>query len=166
MDHVFSLPLSGANWRSLSLLRGFGPPPPKMALPFTGSAHTPFPGYKTIVMQAGLHRYKPLQHTVKETMVYLTQVPITSQTLSDRSVLLQMTRHIWNTRIIQSGSFLQTDRSLEELNFDTPGTYNCVARAWQYGIKIATKHKLVNCSAGLIQNLFYSGKIRRDNIYY
>ncbi len=48
MDHVFSLPLSGANWCSLSLLWGFGPPFPKMALPFTGSAHTPFPGYKTV----------------------------------------------------------------------------------------------------------------------
>ncbi len=47
MGHVFSLPLSGANWRSLSLPWGLGPPSPKMALPFTGSAHTPFPGYKT-----------------------------------------------------------------------------------------------------------------------
>ncbi len=46
--HVPPLPLSGANWRSLSLLWGSGPPFPKMALPFTGSAHTPFPGSNTL----------------------------------------------------------------------------------------------------------------------
>jgi hypothetical protein len=45
--HVFPLPLSRANWRSLSLLWGSGPPFPKMAPPFTGSAHTPFPGSNT-----------------------------------------------------------------------------------------------------------------------
>ncbi len=46
--HVFPLPLSGANWRSLSLLWGSGPPFSKMAPPFTGSAHTPFPGSNTL----------------------------------------------------------------------------------------------------------------------
>jgi hypothetical protein len=45
--HVFPLPLSGANWRSLSLLWGSGPPLPKMASPSTGSAHTPFLGSNT-----------------------------------------------------------------------------------------------------------------------
>ncbi len=45
--HVFPLPLSGANWRSLSLLWGSGPPLPKMAPPSTGSAHTPFLGSNT-----------------------------------------------------------------------------------------------------------------------
>jgi hypothetical protein len=48
VGHVFPLPLSGANWRSLSLLWGSGPPLPKMAPPSTGSAHTPFPGSETI----------------------------------------------------------------------------------------------------------------------
>jgi hypothetical protein len=46
--HVFPLPLSGANWRSLSLLWGSDPPFPKMAPPFTGSAHTPFLGSETL----------------------------------------------------------------------------------------------------------------------
>jgi hypothetical protein len=49
MGHVSPLPMSGANWRSLSLLWGLGPPFPKMAPSFTGSAHTPFPGYKTVL---------------------------------------------------------------------------------------------------------------------
>jgi hypothetical protein len=47
VSHVFPLPLSGANWHSLSLLWGSGPPLPKMAPPSTGSAHTPFLGSKT-----------------------------------------------------------------------------------------------------------------------
>ncbi len=42
--HVFSLSLSGANWRSLFPPWGSGPPFPKMAPSFTGSAHTPSPG--------------------------------------------------------------------------------------------------------------------------
>ncbi len=46
--HVFPLPLSGANWRSLSLLLGSGSPFPKMAPPSAGSAHTPFVGSKTL----------------------------------------------------------------------------------------------------------------------
>ncbi len=50
VGHVFPFPLSGANWRSLSLLWGSGPPFPNMAPPFTGSAHTPFPGSKTIII--------------------------------------------------------------------------------------------------------------------
>jgi hypothetical protein len=45
--HFFFLPLSGLNWRSLSLSWGSGPPFPKMAPPFTGSAHTPLPGSGT-----------------------------------------------------------------------------------------------------------------------
>jgi hypothetical protein len=45
--HVFPLPLSGANWRSLSPLWGSGPPLPKMAPLSTGSAHTPSPGSNT-----------------------------------------------------------------------------------------------------------------------
>ncbi len=49
-DHVFPLPLSGVNWRSLSLLWGSGPPLPKMAALSTGSAHTPFLGSNTICM--------------------------------------------------------------------------------------------------------------------
>jgi hypothetical protein len=46
-DHVLPLPLSGVNWRSLSLLWGSGPPLPKMAALSTGSAHTPFLGSNT-----------------------------------------------------------------------------------------------------------------------
>ncbi len=46
--HVFTLPLSGLNWRSLFPPWGSGPPFPKMAPPFTGSAHTPLSGYGTI----------------------------------------------------------------------------------------------------------------------
>ncbi len=45
--HVLSLPLSGLNWRSLFPPWGPGPPFPKMAPPFTGSAHTPLPGSGT-----------------------------------------------------------------------------------------------------------------------
>jgi hypothetical protein len=45
--HVFPLSLSGSNWRSLFPPRGSGPPFPKMASPFTGSAHTPLPGSGT-----------------------------------------------------------------------------------------------------------------------
>ncbi len=41
--HVFFLPLSGLNWRSLFPPWGSGPPFPKMAPPFTGSTHTPLP---------------------------------------------------------------------------------------------------------------------------
>ncbi len=47
VSHVFPLPISGANWRSLSLLWGPPPPSPNMAPLSTGSAHTPFLGYKT-----------------------------------------------------------------------------------------------------------------------
>ncbi len=47
--HVFTLPLSGLNWRSLFPPWGFGPPFPKMAPPFTGSAHTPLSGSGTII---------------------------------------------------------------------------------------------------------------------
>jgi hypothetical protein len=47
VGHVFPLPMSGANWRPLSLLWG-SPPSPNMAPSSTGSAHTPFLGYKTI----------------------------------------------------------------------------------------------------------------------
>ncbi len=46
--HVFPLPLSGLNWRSLSPLGGLGPSPSKMAPPFTGPAHTPLPGSGTL----------------------------------------------------------------------------------------------------------------------
>jgi hypothetical protein len=42
--HVLSLSLSGLNWCSLFPPWGSGPPFPKMAPPFTGSAHTPLPG--------------------------------------------------------------------------------------------------------------------------
>ncbi len=45
--HVFPLPLSGLNWRSLFPPWGSGPPFPKMAPPFTGSAHPPLPGSGT-----------------------------------------------------------------------------------------------------------------------
>jgi hypothetical protein len=46
--HVLSLPLSRLNWRSLFPPWGSGPPFPKMAPPFTGSAHTPLPGSGTV----------------------------------------------------------------------------------------------------------------------
>jgi hypothetical protein len=45
---VFSLPLSGLNWRSLLSPRGSSPSFPNMAAPFTGSAHTPLPGSGTL----------------------------------------------------------------------------------------------------------------------
>ncbi len=41
----------------LSLLRGFGSPLPRMAPSFTGSSHTPFPGYKTISMSLFLENH-------------------------------------------------------------------------------------------------------------
>jgi hypothetical protein len=46
--YVFSPPLSRLNWRSLSPIGGPGPPAPKVAFPLLGSAHTPFPGSRTI----------------------------------------------------------------------------------------------------------------------
>ncbi len=46
--YVFSTPLSGLNWCSLSVVGGPGPPTPKVASPLLGSAHTPLPGYGTI----------------------------------------------------------------------------------------------------------------------
>ncbi len=52
-SHVFSLPLSGLNWRSLFPPRGSGPSFPNMAAPFTGSAHTPLPG-------SGTDTFRPL----------------------------------------------------------------------------------------------------------
>ncbi len=45
---VFPPPLSGLNWCSLSPLGGPGPPTPKVASPFPGSAHTPSPGFRTV----------------------------------------------------------------------------------------------------------------------
>ncbi len=49
--HVLPPPVSEANWRSLSR-PGVSPPPSssKMASSFTGSAHSPFPGYDTILI--------------------------------------------------------------------------------------------------------------------
>ncbi len=49
-SHVFSLPLSGLNWRSLFLPWDSGPPFSNMAAPFTGSAHTPLPGSGTLTL--------------------------------------------------------------------------------------------------------------------
>jgi hypothetical protein len=48
--HVLSLPLSGLNWLYLFPPWGSDPPFPKMAPPFTGSAHTPLPGSGTIIV--------------------------------------------------------------------------------------------------------------------
>ncbi len=48
--HVLSLSLSGPNWRSLFPPLGPVPPFPKMAPPFTGSAHTPLPGSTTTII--------------------------------------------------------------------------------------------------------------------
>ncbi len=52
--HVLPLPLSGLNWRSLFPPWGSGPPFPKMAPPFTGSAHTPLPGSGTLPVMSRL----------------------------------------------------------------------------------------------------------------
>jgi hypothetical protein len=46
--HIFSLPWSGLNWRSLFPPWGSSPRFPKMAPPFTGFAHTPLPGSETL----------------------------------------------------------------------------------------------------------------------
>jgi hypothetical protein len=58
--HVFTLPLSGLNWRSLFLPWGSGPPFPKMAPPFTGSAHTPLLGSKTLTIARTFFQYTVL----------------------------------------------------------------------------------------------------------
>ncbi len=58
--HVFSLPLSGLNWRPLFPPWGSSPPFPKMAPPFTGSAHTPLPGSGTICMGHSLREISKL----------------------------------------------------------------------------------------------------------
>jgi hypothetical protein len=49
-SHVFSLPLSGLNWRPLFPPWGSSPSFPNMAAPFTGSAHTPSPGSGTVTV--------------------------------------------------------------------------------------------------------------------
>ncbi len=54
MSHVLSPAMSVANWRPLPLLGGFPPPSPNMAPSSTGSAHTPFSGYKTVGMKGDL----------------------------------------------------------------------------------------------------------------
>jgi hypothetical protein len=49
--YVLPPPVSGANWRSP--FRSWDSPPlsfSKMASSFTGSAHSPFPGYKTVII--------------------------------------------------------------------------------------------------------------------
>ncbi len=61
-DHVFSLPLSGVNWRSLSLLWGSGPPPLKMAALSTGSAHTPSLGSNTDTNLRRDVEHTPMRH--------------------------------------------------------------------------------------------------------
>ncbi len=45
--YAFSPPLSGLNWCSISPFGGPGPPTPKVASPFPGSAHTPSPWSRT-----------------------------------------------------------------------------------------------------------------------
>jgi hypothetical protein len=50
--YVFSPPLSGLNWFSLSPFGGPGPHIPKVASPLLGSAHTPFPGSRTTKIKA------------------------------------------------------------------------------------------------------------------
>jgi hypothetical protein len=49
--HIFPPPLSGLNWCLLSPLGGPGPSPSKMAPLFTGSAHTPLPGSRTMIIR-------------------------------------------------------------------------------------------------------------------
>jgi hypothetical protein len=46
--YVFPPPLSGISWCSLTLRGGPGPPTPKVASPFPGSAHTPSPWFRTV----------------------------------------------------------------------------------------------------------------------
>ncbi len=53
--HVFPPPVSEANWRSL-FRPGDSPPSfPKMASSFTGSAHSPFSGYDTVLIAISSH---------------------------------------------------------------------------------------------------------------
>jgi hypothetical protein len=54
--HVFPLPLSGLNWRSLFPPWGSWPSFLKMAPPSTGSAHPPFPGSGTHVLPFPLRK--------------------------------------------------------------------------------------------------------------
>ncbi len=63
--HVFSLPLSGLNWRSLFPPWGSGLPFPKMASPFTGSAHTPLLGSETSRKGEGFITKKQLINLLK-----------------------------------------------------------------------------------------------------
>jgi hypothetical protein len=56
--HVFSPPLSGLNWRSLTPPGGPGPFTSKMAALSTGSAHTPLPGFRTNITRKSNVRSK------------------------------------------------------------------------------------------------------------
>ncbi len=49
--HVFSSPVSDANWRFLPRPGGLPPTPSNMASSFTGSAHPPFPGCDTLTFE-------------------------------------------------------------------------------------------------------------------
>ncbi len=48
--YVFPPPLSGINWCSLPPPGGPGPPTPKVASLFPGSAHTPSPWFRTLAI--------------------------------------------------------------------------------------------------------------------
>ncbi len=64
--YVFPPPLSGINWRSLPLPGGPGPPTPKVASLFPGSAHTPSPRFRTIhCIERFVIRYEWLNNSFK-----------------------------------------------------------------------------------------------------
>ncbi len=76
--YVFSPPLSGLNWCSLSPIGGPGPPTPKVASPLLGSAHTPFPGSRTVKSTAwwsenlGLKPVNIKFHWTKNFLIWLS----------------------------------------------------------------------------------------------
>jgi hypothetical protein len=75
--YVFSPPLSGFNWRSLTPLGGPGPFTSKMASLSTGSAHTPSPGFRTITFHKcvfNIQKEHPTSIKLLISLVLLTPV--------------------------------------------------------------------------------------------
>ncbi len=125
MCHVFPLPLSGANWRSLFPLRGSGSPLPKMASPSAGSAHTPLSGSDTILT------------------LQICTVHTLGQTSSNCSKLSQICKMIaatiWGISIrFLDGSHTTLFTGKRTFSFNLEGVLKCLREDCSKNVKVAT----------------------------